>query len=61
MPALETYAPLLWDYWERHLDPDLFIDRTLSGRVKDKVIVITGASSGIGRATALKMAAAGRA
>jgi NAD(P)-dependent dehydrogenase (short-subunit alcohol dehydrogenase family) len=59
VPALDTYAPRLWDYWERHLDPDLFIDRTLSGRVKDKVIVITGASSGIGRATALKMAAAG--
>ncbi|MFO1415440.1 MAG: SDR family oxidoreductase [Burkholderiales bacterium] len=31
---LETYAPVLWDYWERHLDPDLFIDRTLGGRVR---------------------------
>ena len=59
VPALDTYAPKLWDYWERHLDPDLFIDRSLTGRVKDKVIVITGASSGIGRATAIKMAAAG--
>jgi len=59
VPALESYAPRLWDYWERNLDPDLFIDHTLSGRVKDKVILITGASSGIGRATAVKMAAAG--
>ena len=59
VPHLETYAAKLWDYWERNLDPDLFIDRTLAGRVKDRVIVITGASSGIGRATALKMAAAG--
>ncbi len=59
VPALESYAPKLWDYWERHLDPDLFIDRSLAGRVKDKVIVITGASSGIGKATAIKMAAAG--
>jgi len=59
VPHLESYAPKLWDYWERNLDPDLFIDRTLSGRVKDRVIVITGASSGIGRATALKMAVAG--
>ena len=59
VPALESYAPRLWDYWERNLDPDLFIDRSLSGRVKGKVIVITGASSGIGRATAIKMAAAG--
>jgi NAD(P)-dependent dehydrogenase (short-subunit alcohol dehydrogenase family) len=59
VPQLDTYAARLWDYWERNLDPDLFIDRSLSGRVKGKVIVITGASSGIGRATAIKMAAAG--
>jgi NAD(P)-dependent dehydrogenase (short-subunit alcohol dehydrogenase family) len=59
VPHLESYAAKLWDYWERNLDPDLFIDRTLAGRVKDRVIVITGASSGIGRATAIKMAAAG--
>jgi NAD(P)-dependent dehydrogenase (short-subunit alcohol dehydrogenase family) len=59
VPHLESYAAKLWDYWERNLDPDLFIDRSLTGRVKDRVIVITGASSGIGRATAIKMAVAG--
>ncbi|HZI82296.1 MAG TPA: SDR family oxidoreductase [Casimicrobiaceae bacterium] len=59
VPHLETYAARLWDYWERNLDPDLFIDRSLSGRVKDKVVVITGSSSGIGKATALKLAGAG--
>jgi len=59
VPHLATYAAKLWDYWERNLDPDLFIDRTLSGRVKDKVVVVTGASSGIGKATALKLAGAG--
>src|SRR5512143_3492617 len=59
VPDLESYAPVLWDYWERHLDPDLFVDRSLSGRVKGKVVVVTGASSGIGKATALKLADAG--
>jgi NAD(P)-dependent dehydrogenase (short-subunit alcohol dehydrogenase family) len=59
VPDLESYAATLWDYWERNLDPDLFIDRSLAGRVRDKVVVVTGASSGIGRATALKLAEAG--
>ena len=59
VPPLESYAPQLWDYWERHLDPDLFVDHSLSGRVKGRVVVVTGASSGIGRATALKLADAG--
>jgi NAD(P)-dependent dehydrogenase (short-subunit alcohol dehydrogenase family) len=59
VPHLETYAAKLWDYWERNLDPDLFIDRSLSGSVKDKVVLVTGSSSGIGKATALKLAGAG--
>ncbi len=58
-PRLDQYAWRLWDYWERNLDPELFIDRTLEGRVGGKVVVVTGASSGIGKATALKLAGAG--
>jgi thioester reductase-like protein len=98
VPPLESYADKLWDYWERHLDPDLFGDRTLVGAVRGRqglisgaaqvleqqipdellrlgrrlqgsvslekavrgrVVMVTGASSGIGRSAALKIADAG--
>ena len=59
VPRLEDYAWRLWDYWERHLDPDLFIDRSLGGRVTGRVVVVTGGSSGIGKAAAFRIAAAG--
>jgi thioester reductase-like protein len=59
VPELGTYADKLWDYWERNLDPDLFKDRSFEHMVNGRTVIITGASSGIGRATALKVAAAG--
>jgi NAD(P)-dependent dehydrogenase (short-subunit alcohol dehydrogenase family) len=59
VPRLDDYAWRLWDYWERHLDPDLFIDRSLRGHVSGKVVVVTGGSSGIGHATAVMMGRAG--
>jgi NAD(P)-dependent dehydrogenase (short-subunit alcohol dehydrogenase family) len=58
-PNLKEYAWRLWDYWERHLDPDLHIDRTLRGTVGGKVVLVTGGSSGIGLASAHKFAEAG--
>jgi len=58
-PSLKDYAWRLWDYWERHLDPDLFIDRSLKGTVGGKVVLVTGGSSGIGLAAAAKFAEAG--
>ena len=58
-PHLKDYAWRLWDYWERHLDPDLHIDRSLRGTVAGKVVLITGGSSGIGLAAAHKFAEAG--
>ena len=53
VPAFEDYAWRLWDYWERHLDPALFVDRSLGGAVKGKRVLITGGSAGIGKAIAL--------
>ncbi|HTC58993.1 MAG TPA: SDR family oxidoreductase, partial [Solirubrobacteraceae bacterium] len=58
-PALREYAVKLWDYWEREMDPSISRRRTLGEAVRDKRVLITGASSGIGRATAVKVAAAG--
>ncbi len=59
VPPLEDYAHRLWDHWERNLDPDLFRDRSLGHAVRGKRVLITGASSGIGRAAARKLGEAG--
>ncbi len=98
VPPLEAYAGKLWDYWARHLDPDLYRDRTLVGAargragfigglaqilehqvpdevmrfgrrlrgnvsletaVRGRVVMVTGASSGIGKSAAMKIADAG--
>ena len=58
-PNLNDYAWRLWDYWERHLDPALFVDRSLRGAVGGKVVLVTGGSSGIGLSAACRFAEAG--
>lgn len=58
-PSLPSYAGFIWDYWERRLDPDLFKDRSLHGSVKGKKVLITGGTSGIGKATATKLVESG--
>lgn len=59
VPELADYAAKLWDYWVRELDPALHVDRTLKHAVEGKTVMITGGSSGIGRAAAILIAEAG--
>ena len=44
VPPLEAYAGKLWDYWERHLDPDLFRDRTLMAAARGRLGLVGGLS-----------------
>ncbi|ALK97322.1 short-chain dehydrogenase [Massilia sp. WF1] len=58
-PPLEQYANAIWDYWERHLDPALLAGRSLPDKIAGKVVLVTGGSSGIGLASARRLAQAG--
>ncbi|MFI7677686.1 SDR family oxidoreductase [Actinophytocola sp. NPDC049390] len=58
-PPLTDYADVLWRYWREHLDPFRARRHGQRGELDGRRVVITGASSGIGRATALKVAEAG--
>jgi NAD(P)-dependent dehydrogenase (short-subunit alcohol dehydrogenase family) len=59
VPDLESYARTLWGYWEDHLDQSTAHDAGAREALTGKYVVITGASSGIGQVTALKVAQAG--
>ena len=57
-PPLREYAAKLWEYWAMHLDyPEA--DRRATARLSGKVVLVTGASSGIGMEAARKFAANG--
>lgn len=59
VPDLESYARTLWGYWEENLDRSTGRDSAARAALTGKYVVITGASSGIGQVTALKVAQAG--
>jgi thioester reductase-like protein/short-subunit dehydrogenase len=58
-PELSTYAQRLWDHWAAHLDPLKARRRRDGGLLAGRTVAVTGASSGIGREVALKVAEKG--
>ncbi len=59
VPEFCSYAPQLWRYWAEHLDPDRARRDDPAGPLVGKHVIITGASSGIGRASAIAVAERG--
>jgi len=59
VPRFSTYAPRLWRYWAENLDPDRARRDDPRGPLVGRHVVITGASSGIGRASAIAVAERG--
>jgi thioester reductase-like protein len=56
VPAFDCYAPVLWRYWAEHLDRDRVRRIDPAGPLAGRHVIITGASSGIGRASAIAAA-----
>ncbi|KZS64659.1 short chain dehydrogenase [Mycobacterium kansasii] len=59
VPEFADYAPRLWRYWAQHLDPDRARRDDPRGPLHGRHVIITGASSGIGRASAVAVAQRG--
>ena len=51
-PQFEDYVNVLWDYYNRHLDPVKDRDALAKKALEGKLLLITGGSSGIGFASA---------
>ncbi len=58
-PEFADYAPRLWRYWAERLDPDRARRDDPAGPLAGRHVIITGASSGIGRASAIAVAERG--
>jgi NAD(P)-dependent dehydrogenase (short-subunit alcohol dehydrogenase family) len=58
-PEFGDYARTLYAYWREHLDPNRARRSGPRGPLDGRTVMITGASSGIGRETALRVAAEG--
>ena len=59
VPEFASYAPALWRYWAEHLDPNRARRDDPAGALVGRHVIITGASSGIGRAAAIAVAERG--
>jgi thioester reductase-like protein/short-subunit dehydrogenase involved in D-alanine esterification of teichoic acids len=59
VPDFASYAPALWRYWAEHLDPDRARRADAADPLAGRHVIITGASSGIGRASAIAVAGRG--
>ncbi|MGB7362740.1 MAG: SDR family oxidoreductase [Rhodococcus sp. (in: high G+C Gram-positive bacteria)] len=59
VPELREYAPALWGYWRRNLDPYRARRDDPAGPLVGRNVVITGGSSGIGKASAFAAARKG--
>jgi thioester reductase-like protein/short-subunit dehydrogenase involved in D-alanine esterification of teichoic acids len=59
VPEFADYAPRLWRYWAEHLNPDRARRDDTAGPLVGRHVIITGASSGIGRASAIAVAQRG--
>ncbi|GAA4820814.1 SDR family oxidoreductase [Actinomycetospora corticicola] len=55
-PEFGDYAPVLVRYWREHLDPNRARRKRPGPPLLGRRVVITGASSGIGRETAIRVA-----
>jgi NAD(P)-dependent dehydrogenase (short-subunit alcohol dehydrogenase family) len=58
-PPQAEYLTALWDHWARRLDPDLDVSAKRRRAFEGKHVLVTGASSGVGRELALLCAELG--